>query len=328
MGDSRSFRGYGPSQGYLFLREAIATEDYGTLGISPDEIFVSDGAKGALSSIQELFSENNRVILCDPTYPVYLDTTLLAGRRDILYVPCLEENRLVPEPPEQPSDLIYLCSPNNPTGVAFDRNTLFRWVEYANKHGAVIIYDGAYEAYISSDEIPHSIYEIEGAKEVAIEVRSFSKTAGFTGLRCAYTVIPRELRMEDRSLLAMWKRRTDTKFGGVAYPIQRCAEATYTPEGKKEIREIIASYKERAQFLRKGLQSLGFTIYGGENAPYLFCKTPSLSSWKFFDLLLERAQIVSVPGSGLGKCGEGFVRFSIFGSPITLSEALIRLQKL
>jgi LL-diaminopimelate aminotransferase len=327
MGDARAFRGYGPSQGYPFLREAIAAAEYGTVGISPEEIFVSDGAKGALGGVQELFAEENRVLVCDPTYPVYVDTSLLAGRDQILYVPCLEKHCFLPEPPTIPADLIYLCSPNNPTGIALDRAILFRWVEYAHRHSAVIIFDGAYEAFITSSEVPRTIYEIEGAKEVAIEIRSFSKTAGFSGLRCSYTVIPKELQIDGRSLRSMWQRRTDAKFGGVAYPVQRCAAAIYTPEGRKEVREVIASYQGRAQFLRSGLLKLGYTVYGGEDSPYLFCKTPpTLTSWQFFDFLLEHSHIISVPGSGLGVHGEGFVRLSSFAPPPALAEALLRLK--
>ena len=321
MGDPHSFRGYGPSQGYAFLREAIVSADYRTLGISADEIFIADGAKCSLGALQDLFSEENSVLLCDPTYPVYFDTSILAGK-EVFFVPCLEENQFLPEPPDRPADLIFLCSPNNPTGVAFDRKTLLRWVEYARNHQSIIIYDGAYEAYITSDSCPRSIYEIEGAREVALEVRSFSKTAGFTGLRCSYLVVPKET-----SLHAAWLRRTDAKFGGVSYPVQKCAAAIYTPEGSKEVQEIITNYRERTQFLLSGLKKLGYTLYGGTDSPYLFCKTPQgLTSWQFFDHLLEKFQIISVPGSGFGVHGEGFVRLSGFAHPSLLGEALLRLK--
>lgn len=321
MGDAQTFQGYGPSQGYPFLREAIAYGDYRTLGITPDEVFVFDGAKCSLGALQDLFSEQNEVLLCDPTYPVYLETSLLAGK-NITYVPCLESNGFLPEPPNHRSDIIFLCSPNNPTGVAFDRKTLLKWIDYALEHQAIIIYDGAYEAYISSPSCPHSIYEIEGAKEVAIEVRSFSKTAGFTGLRCSYTIVPKET-----ALHAAWARRTDAKFGGVSYPVQKCAAAIYTPEGRREVQQTVAGYKERSLFLLEGLKKLGYTVYGGTDSPYLFCKTPEgLTSWQFFDRLLNQAQLVCVPGSGFGVHGEGFVRLSAFAHPSALGEALLRLK--
>jgi LL-diaminopimelate aminotransferase len=338
MGDRHTFRGYGPSAGYPFLREAIRYGEYRHLGITADEIFVSNGAKCDLSHIQELFDIDNRVALCDPTYPVYVDTTVLAGRsgrcfdgqyEGIHYIPCLEENGFIPLPPSYPTDLIYLCSPNNPTGAAMDRRTLCQWVEYALENQSVIIFDGAYEAYISSDACPHSIYEIDGAKEVAIEIRSFSKTAGFTGLRCSYSVIPKELRVQDTALHSLWRRRHDTKFGGVPYPVQKCAAAVYTPEGQKEVQGLVQAYKDRASFLCEGLKKLGMTVYGGQDAPYVWCKAPgSLTSWQFFDNLLERSRIISVPGCGFGRHGEGFVRFSAFADPSQLAEALLRLKQL
>ena len=339
MGDRHTFRGYGPSAGYPFLREAIAYGEYRHLGIAADEIFISNGAKCDLGHIQELFDIDNRVALCDPAYPVYIDTTVLAGRtkgfsesgeyEGIHYVPCLEENGFIPSPPSFPTDLIYLCSPNNPTGAAMDRRSLRGWVDYALEHQSVIIYDGAYESYISSDQCPHSIYEIEGAKEVAIEIRSFSKSAGFTGLRCSYSIVPKELRVQDTSLHSLWRRRHDTKFGGVPYPVQKCAASIYTPEGHKEVQGIIQMYKDRARFLLEGLKKLKLTVFGGVDAPYVWCKAPqSLTSWQFFDLLLERLHIICVPGRGFGLQGEGFVRFSAFAEPAQLAEGLLRMKQL
>lgn len=342
MGDYHTFHGYGPAQGYPFLREAIAYGEYRNLGISSDEIFISNGAKSDLSQIQELFAIENKIALCNPTYPLYIDSIVLAGRSQnineygeyegIYYVPCLEENNFLPLPPSVPCDLIYLCSPNNPTGTAMDRRTLREWVHYALEYQSVIIFDGAYEAYISSDEYPHSIYEIDGAKEVAIEIRSFSKTAGFTGLRCSYSVVPKEMTAyldgKDISIHSLWRRRNDTKFGGVPYPIQKCAAALYSPQGRKEAQEILQIYKDRAKFFLEGLQKLGFTVYGGINAPYIWCKTPNdLSSWEFFDFLLEELQIVTIPGRGFGRLGEGFVRFAAFAEPLHLAECLLRMKK-
>ena len=339
MGDRHTFHGYGPSAGYPFLREAIAYGEYRNLGIATDEIFVSNGAKCDLGHVQELFDVDNRVALCDPAYPVYVDTTVLAGRtkglnehgeyEGIHYIPCLEENGFIPLPPNNSCDLIYLCSPNNPTGAALDRPTLRKWVDYALEHQSVIIYDGAYEAYITSDQCPHSIYEIDGAKEIAIEIRSFSKSAGFTGLRCSYSVIPKELRVQDTSLHALWRRRHDTKFGGVPYPVQKCAASIYTPEGQKEVKDIIQMYKDRSHFFFEGLKKLGYTVFGGVDAPYIWCKAPnSLSSWEFFDQLLERLHIICVPGRGFGRRGEGFVRFSAFAEPTQLAEGLLRIKQL
>lgn len=343
MGDRHAFRGYGPSQGYPFLREAIAYGEYRHLGISSDEIFVSNGAKCDLSHIQELFDVDNRVALCDPAYPVYIDTTVLAGRtrhinedgeyEGLSYIPCLEENGFIPLPPNYPTDLIYLCSPNNPTGAAMDRRVMRQWVDYALENQSVIIFDGAYEAYISSEHCPHSIYEIEGAKEVAIEIRSFSKTAGFTNLRCSYSVVPKELRADlagkDVALHALWRRRSDTKFGGVPYPIQKCAAAIYSLEGQKEVREIIQTYKDRARFLAEGLKKLGFTVFGGMDAPYIWCKAKNgETSWEFFDKLLEKLHIITVPGRGFGKLGEGFVRLSAYAEPSLLAEGLLRMKNL
>lgn len=342
MGEKTTFKGYGPSAGYLFLRQAIADFDYKGLGISPDEIFVSDGAKCDIANLQEIFSIDNRVALPDPTYPVYLDTNVMAGRTrlplktgrfgGITYLACTEENGFMPRPPGTHVDLIYLCSPNNPTGVAMDRTLLKEWVDYAKAHEAVILFDGAYEAYITSDA-PRSIYEIEGAKEVAVEIRSYSKSAGFTGLRCSYTVIPHQLKIRDvgktHSLHALWKRRCDTKTNGVSYPVQKAAAAIYSPKGQQEVREIIQTYSERARFLRTGLQHLGYTVYGGIDAPYIWCKTPNkMNSWEFFDLLLEKAHLVTIPGQGFGSMGTGFIRLSAFAETTAMADGLLRLKSI
>ena len=343
MGEAKSFRGYGPCEGYLFLREAIAKNDYKKLEIDPSEIFISDGANNDIANLQEIFAVENRIAIPDPTYPVYLDTNVMAGRTrhqlktgaygGVTYLPCIEGNDFQPLPPSSHVDLIYLCSPNNPTGVAMDRDLLKKWVDYAKEHRAVILFDGAYEAYIQSPSTPHSIYEIEGAKEVAVEVRSFSKSAGFTGLRCSYTVIPRQLKIRDagaiHSLHALWKRRHDTKFNGVAYPVQKAAAALYTPAGQKELKEALLSYAERTSAMREGLIGLGYTVYGGIDAPYIWCKTPErMKSWEFFDHLLGKAQIAAIPGRGFGLCGEGFVRFSCFADPKLIEEGLSRLKKI
>ncbi len=340
MGEPKTFRGYGPPEGYLFLREAIASKEYGSLNIDPSEIFISDGAQSDIANFQELFDTNNRIAIPDPTYPVYLDSNVIAGRTrsllktgrqgGVIYLACTEVNGFQPEPPNTPVDLIYLCLPNNPTGVALDRKTLKKWVDYASEHKAVILIDGAYAAFITDPEIPKSIYEIEGAKEVAVEFRTFSKSAGFTGLRCSYTVVPKELTIADvgstHSLHALWKRRHDTKFNGVAYPIQKAAAALFTPQGQKEVKALVSSYLERAKMFHHGLKRLGYTVYGGVNSPYLWCKTPGgIDSWQFFDFLLKERQIISIPGSGFGQSGEGFVRFSAFADPFALSEALQRL---
>jgi len=338
MGVRETFRGYGPSEGYLFLREAIAKHDY--KNISPDEIFISDGANTDIGNLQEIFSLDNKVAIPDPTYPVYVETNVMAGRTrpllktgrygGITYLPCNEENGFQPQPPNVHVDIVYLCSPNNPTGVAMDRELLTRWVKYAKEHEAVIIYDGAYEAFITTDA-PRSIYEIPGAKEVAIEVRSFSKSAGFTGLRCSYTVVPFDLKVRDagaiHSLNALWKRRVDTKTNGVSYPIQKAAAALYTPEGQKEMREMVRTYGERAKMLLEGLKKLGYTVFGGIDSPYVWCKTPpKITSWEFFDFLLENANIVSIPGLGFGLEGDGYIRFSAFAEPI--GESLNRFKNL
>lgn len=340
MGQRDTFRGYGPSAGYSFLREAIARHEYEG-NVDPGEIFISDGAKCDIANLQEIFCTSSRVALPDPTYPVYLDTTVMAGRSrlrlkngrygGVIYLPCTEAAQFCPEPPKEAADLVYLCSPNNPTGSAMGKELLTRWVEYAKSVQAILLFDGAYEAYIQSPDVPRSIYEIEGAKEVAIEIRSYSKTAGFTGLRLSYTVVPKALTIFDcgrkHSLHALWQRRHDTKYGGAPYPIQRAAEAIYSGEGKKQVREILGLYQANAGYLLNGLKELGLTAYGGIDAPYVWCKTPqSISSWEFFDLLLHRASILCVPGSGFGLLGEGFVRFSAFADRAKLMEALNRLR--
>jgi LL-diaminopimelate aminotransferase len=340
MGDKKTFRGYGPSEGYLFLRQAIASTDY--KDISPDEIFISDGANSDIANLQEIFSTENRIAVPDPAYPVYVDINVMAGRTrpllktgrygGITYLPCTEKNDFQPQPPDGHVDIIYLCSPHNPTGIAMDKALLTSWVQYAKEHQAVILFDGAYEAFITSGA-PRSIYEIEGAKEVAIEVRSFSKSAGFTGLRCSYTVIPHQLKMRDagaiHSLNALWRRRIETKSNGVSYPIQKAAAALYTPEGQKETRETVRSYSARAKLLRTGLEKLGYTVYGGIDSPFIWCKTPpKISSWEFFDFLLQNAHIAAIPGLGFGQEGDGYIRFSAFAELAAITESLQRFKKL
>jgi len=343
MGSANTFKGYGPSQGYSFLRDAIAENEYKGLPISSDEIFISDGAKNDIANLQEIFDVDNKVAMPDPTYPVYIDTNVMAGRTrpilknggygGIVYLPCTEKNQFTPDLPNRPCDLIYLCSPNNPTGVAMDKENLKKWVNYARENKAVILFDGAYEAYIRSPNCPRSIYEIEGATEVAIEIRSFSKTAGFTGLRCSYTIVPKALKLlEGRqwiSLHDLWKRRHDTKFNGVSYPVQKAAAAVYSKKGKEEVKAQIDSYLEQADLLLKTLAKGGFKAYGGIDAPYVWVKAPAdASSWHFFDYLLEKTHIISIPGSGFGSAGEGFVRLSTFGQPSALAEAAKRLIRI
>nr|WP_317323721.1 LL-diaminopimelate aminotransferase [uncultured Flavonifractor sp.] len=339
MGTVRGFRGYGPEQGYPFLREAIARWDYESRGVDirPEEIFVSDGAKSDCGSIGELFGGDNVVAVCDPVYPVYVDASAMAGRAGdydaaagrwtgLVYLPCVAENGFVPELPEGRADLIYLCFPNNPTGAAATRAQLKVWVDYANRTGAVILFDSAYEAFISDPELPRSIFEIEGARTCAIEFRSFSKTAGFTGTRCAYTVIPRELERGGLSLNRLWGRRRSAKCNGVAYVVQRGAQAVYSPEGRAQVAESLAGYRRSAGVLRKGLDAAGLTVYGGEHAPYLWVRTPGgMGSWAFFDLLLERAGVVVTPGAGFGPSGEGYVRLSAFCAPETAAQAAERI---
>ena len=345
MGTADGFRGYGPEQGYSFLIEKILEHDYASRGVrlEPDEVFVSDGSKCDSGNVQEIFSQDSVIALSDPVYPVYLDSNVMAGRTGplgadgryagVVYMPATAENRFAPEPPKEKVDVIYLCSPNNPTGAVSTREQLGRWVAYARDRGAVILFDAAYEAYISTPDVPHSIYEIEGAKEVAIELRSFSKTAGFTGTRCAFMVVPKALlgdaaTGEKVSFHALWSRRHTTKFNGVSYPVQRAAAATYTPEGRRQVREAIDAYMENARLIREGLGSAGFTVYGGVDAPYIWLRTPKgLSSWDFFDRLLERANVVGTPGAGFGPSGEGYFRLSAFNSRDKVEEAIDRITR-
>lgn len=342
MGQAATFHGYGPEQGYEFLRQAIARHDYQNRGVSiaADEIFVSDGAKSDVANFQELFSQDSVVALQDPVYPVYLDTNVMSGRSGnflngrferIVYLPCVEENDFVPQLPKEHVDVIYLCSPNNPTGAAMTQQQLATWVAYAQEHKSIILFDSAYEAYISQPQLPHSIYEIAGAEKVAVEFRSFSKTAGFTGTRCAYTVVPKSLQLHDstghmHSLNALWLRRQTTKFNGVPYVVQRGAEAVYSDQGQTQIKEVIALYQRNAQVILESVRKAGLTAFGGINAPYIWLKTPTgISSWEFFDLLLEKAQIVGTPGVGFGQCGEGYFRLTSFNTPQLTEQAAQRI---
>ena len=333
MGSAVTMHGYGPEQGYEFLRQAIADNDYPSLGIDIDEIFVSDGAKCDVGNIQEVFSQAARVAIPDPVYPVYRDTNIMAGRQ-IEYLPCVREAGFSPALPKEKAELIYLCSPNNPTGAVLTKDDLKKWVDYAKENGAVIIFDSAYKEYITTPDIPHSIYEIEGAKEVAIELRSFSKTAGFTGVRCAYMVVPKALKALDAqgnetSVNALWSRRHSTKFNGVAYVVQRAAEAVFSAEGKKQVREMVGYYMENARLIRETLAAKGFTVYGGVDAPYIWLQTPAgMTSVALFEKLLNEAQLVCTPGSGFGTYGEGFVRLTSFGTRENTLKALERIGNL
>lgn len=339
MGRAETFHGYGPEQGYDFLREKIAEFDYKRRGvdIKTDEIFVSDGAKSDCGNIVDIFSSDNVVAVCDPVYPVYVDTNAMSGRAGdfvggkwskLYYMPCNAENGFLPSIPEKKVDMIYLCFPNNPTGEAASKDYLKMWVEYAHKNGSVILYDSAYEAFITEDNIPHSIYEIDGAKEVAIEFRSFSKTAGFTGTRCAYTVVPRALKVGGVCLTDLWNRRQCTKFNGVSYVIQRAAEAVYSADGQMQTRANIAYYLENAKIIRNALSDVGLTVYGGKNAPYIWAKTPNgFGSWEFFDYLLDKAQVAVTPGAGFGPSGEGYVRLTAFSSHEKTKEAMNRIRE-
>lgn len=340
MGTAEGFRGYGPEQGYDFLRSKIAECDYKSRGVDIDisEIFVSDGAKSDCGNIGDIFSVDNKVAICDPVYPVYVDTNAMAGRAgefinehwtNLYYMPCTEENGFMPQLPKEKVDIIYLCFPNNPTGVAATRAELVPWIEYAKKNGAVILYDSAYEAFITNPDVPHSIYEIEGAKEVAIEFRSFSKTAGFTGTRCAYTVVPHELKVQGTELNSLWNRRQCTKFNGVPYVIQRGAEAVYSEEGQRETKEAIAYYLENAKIIRESLREAGLAVYGGENAPYIWAKAPNgMKSWEFFDKILDEAGVVTTPGSGFGPSGEGYVRLTAFSTKENTVKAMEKIKKI
>ena len=342
MGRAESFRGYAPDLGYDFLREAIAENDYRARGceISADEIFVSDGAKCDCGNIQEIFSADCRIAVCDPVYPVYVDSNVMAGRtgdydaaagrfRDVIYLPCTAENGFLPDLPAEVPDLIYLCFPNNPTGAVISKARLQEWVDYAKGNGAVILYDAAYEAYISEPDIPHSIYECDGARDCAIEFRSFSKTAGFTGLRLGFTVIPRNLEVDGVSLWSLWARRHGTKYNGAPYIIQRAGEAVYSDAGLLQIRSQIAYYMDNAHYIFDGLKGAGYEVSGGINAPYIWLRTPDgLTSWEFFDRMLTEANVVGTPGSGFGPGGEHYFRLSAFGSHENTAEAVKRIIKI
>ncbi|MGN8630815.1 LL-diaminopimelate aminotransferase [Blautia sp. HCP3S3_G3] len=342
MAHAETFRGYAPDLGYEFLRNAIAKNDYQDRGcqIDADEIFVSDGAKSDSGNIQEIFGLDNKVAVCDPVYPVYVDTNVMAGRTgeynpvrgnfdDVIYMPCTEENGFLPELPEEIPDLIYLCFPNNPSGAAITKEGLQEWVDYANKTGAVIIYDAAYEAYIREENVPHTIYECEGARTCAIELRSFSKNAGFTGVRLGFTVVPKELERDGVKLHSLWARRHGTKFNGAPYIVQKAGEAVYSPEGKAQLKEQINYYMRNAQVIYEGLKNAGYSVSGGVNAPYIWLKTPDqMTSWEFFDYLLEKAHVVGTPGSGFGAHGEGFFRLTAFGTYENTKEAIERIAKM
>ena len=345
MGREAGVHGYGPENGYDFLIEAICEHDYKARGvdIAADEVFVSDGSKQDSGNIQEIFGTECSIAVTDPSYPVYVDTNVMAGRtgnagpngayEGILYLPATEENDFVPPPPEEPVDLVYLCSPNNPTGSAASRANLMAWVTWARKHDSILIFDSAYDAFIQDDDLPHSIYEIDGARECAIEMRSYSKRAGFTGVRCAYTVVPRQLEgttsAGERVCLAdLWSRRQTTKFNSVPYLVQRAAAAVYSPDGRKQTGEQVAHYMRNATLLREGLQAAGFCVFGGEHAPYVWMKTPGgMSSWDCFGELLSKAHVVGTPGSGFGASGEGYIRISAFNSRENVEEAVARIRR-
>ncbi len=342
MGTFEGFHGYGPEQGYPFLRDVIAQHDYKARGvdIKPEEIFISDGAKSDCGNIGDIFGVDNVVAVGDPVYPVYVDTNAMAGRagdydetlgrwNKLVYMPCTEENGFTPVPPQEKVDLIYLCFPNNPTGAVATKEQLKAWVDYANANDAVILYDSAYEAFISDNDIPHTIFEIEGARTCAIEFRSFSKTAGFTGTRCGYTVVPMELERDGAKLNSMWNRRQCTKFNGTPYIIQRGAATVYTEEGQKQTKEAIAYYKRNAQVIREGLGSVGLETFGGSNAPYIWLKTPNgMGSWEFFDLVLDQANVATTPGAGFGPSGEGYVRLTAFGDADATAQAVERIKNM
>ncbi len=343
MASDETFKGYGPEKGYEFLREKIARFDFQSRGadISPEEIFISDGSKCDTGNFQELFSTDIRVAIPDPVYPVYLDSNIMAGRtgefengryQGIHYLDCTPENAFLPEPPHEPVDLIYLCFPNNPTGTTATREDLKKWVDYARGNKALILFDAAYEAFIRNPEIPRSIYEIEGAKEVAVEFRSFSKLAGFTGTRCAFTVVPKECMIysgsgEQISLNALWNRRQSTKFNGVSYPVQKAAEAVYSEEGQKQVKELVSYYLENADIVTDAMKSLGFDFVGGQDSPYVWIDGNGRDSWEFFDMLLTRAGVVCTPGAGFGKCGTRYIRISAFNSRENVQEAMVRLKE-
>lgn len=344
MKSLNGFRGYGPEQGYEFLKKKIIANEYlsRNIKIDIDEVFISDGSKCDTGNIGDLFAKENNVAITDPVYPVYLDTNIMAGRtgkynkntgkyEKIIYMPCIEENNFEPNFPETVPDIIYLCFPNNPTGTVLNKEKLKKWIEYAKINKSIILYDSAYEAFITQEDIPHSVYEIDGAKDVAIEFRSFSKTAGFTGIRCAYTVVPKQLKgytnkKEEISINQLWNRRQCTKFNGVSYITQRGAEAVYSEEGKKQIRDNIAYYKENAKVITEGLKTAGFNVYGGINAPYIWLKVPNeMKSWEFFDKLLNKTGVVGTPGVGFGPSGEGYFRLTAFGNRDNIEEAIDRI---
>ncbi|MGO5313596.1 LL-diaminopimelate aminotransferase [Bilifractor sp. LCP21S3_A7] len=342
MGKKETFHGYAPDLGYAFLRDAIADEYKGRgCEISADEIFVSDGAKSDSGNIQEIFSEDAKVAVCDPVYPVYVDSNVMAGRSgewipseqrysNFIYMPCTEANNFTPEFPKENPDIIYLCYPNNPTGMTISKAQLQEWVDYANRIGAVILYDAAYEAYITEKDVPHSIYECEGARTCAIEIRSFSKNAGFTGVRLGFTVVPKDLRDADGvSLHDLWARRHGTKYNGAPYIIQKAGAVVFTPEGQKEIRAQVSYYQKNARVIYDGLKDAGYTVYGGVNAPYIWLKTPDhMTSWDFFDHLLEDVHVVGTPGSGFGPSGEHFFRLTAFGTYEKTVEAIDRIKSM
>lgn len=346
MARAETFKGYGPEQGYDFLRTAISQHSYKRRGVDipADDIFISDGSKCDTGNIQEIFGNENKIAICDPVYPVYADTTVMSGKTGnikengyydgIIYMPCTAENHFIPELPTETPDLIFLCYPNNPTGAVASREELKKWVDYAISNKSIILYDAAYEAFIRDEAIPRSIYEIEGAKQVAIEFRSFSKTAGFTGTRLAYTVIPSELMAFDSEgnavqVKKLWNRRHTTKFNGVSYPVQKAAAAIFTEEGKKEVQQVIDYYMANADIMKKSLSEAGFTVFGGDNAPYIWVKTPNgMKSWEFFDKLLTEAHVVGTPGSGFGPSGEGYFRFSAFANRENVVEAMERIKAL
>lgn len=342
MGDAKTFRGYAPDLGYDFLRNAIVAHDYQARGcaITADEIFVSDGAKSDSGNIQEIFAQDNRIAVCDPVYPVYIDSNVMAGRTgeydeatqmwsNVIYMPCTAENNFVPEFPKENPDIIYLCLPNNPTGTTLTKEQLQMWVDYANRIGAVIIYDAAYEAYISESNVAHTIYECEGARTCAIEIRSFSKNAGFTGVRLGFTVVPKDLVCDGVSLHDMWARRHGTKFNGAPYIIQRAGEAVYSEAGQTQIKEQVGYYMHNAKTIYTGLKEAGYEVFGGVNAPYIWLKTPEhMTSWEFFDFLLEKANVVGTPGCGFGPSGEGYFRLTAFGTYENSVRALERIKHL
>ncbi|MDR1555547.1 MAG: LL-diaminopimelate aminotransferase [Tannerellaceae bacterium] len=345
MGHKDTFHGYGPEQGYSFLIDAIIKNDYAARGISidPSEVFVSDGAKCDTGNIGDILRHDNSIGVTDPVYPVYIDSNVMAGRTgtfkegkwsDVVYIPCTAENRFIPDLPSRRVDILYLCYPNNPTGTTLSKDELRKWVNYALENDVIIMYDAAYEAYIQDPDIPHSIYEIKGARKVAIEFRSFSKTAGFTGVRCGYTIVPKELNgftLDGKhiSLNSLWNRRSTTKFNGTSYITQRGAEAVYSPEGKQQVKELIDYYMTNAAIMRESLLKCGLEVYGGENAPYIWLKTPGgLSSWKFFDKLLYEMKVVGTPGLGFGPSGEGYFRLTAFGDRDETLEAMERLNKI